>query len=196
MAAGLCVLNMLFAARYLTEVRKPAALGADGSMPVRKGSREAIVRVLTHPADPSSRLILIYAIAIGAFQGITAILALFLAWKFDVTKDSIGYFYTYLGTLSVVIRALFLGRVVDHFGEPRLSRWGLLFLAGGLVRWSDPGGLSGDSRYRFRDVRCRAHLPRRRLDRLHHHHRRLGQGQERQRRVHGELGRRISARCA
>jgi MFS family permease len=133
MAAGLCVLNMLFAARYLTEVRKPAALGADGSMPVRKGSREAIVRVLTHPADPSSRLILIYAIAIGAFQGITAILALFLAWKFDVTKDSIGYFYTYLGTLSVVIRALFLGRVVDHFGEPRLSRWGLLFLAGGLV---------------------------------------------------------------
>ena len=28
---------------------------------------------------------------------------------------------------------MFLGRVVDHFGEPKLSRWGLLLLAGGLV---------------------------------------------------------------
>lgn len=133
MAAGLCVLNMIFASRYLTEVRKPVVLHADGSTPVRKGSREAVTRVLSHPAEPSSRLIIIYAIAIGAFQGTTAILALFLAYKFAVTKDSIGYFYTYLGTLSVVIRALFLGRVVDHFGEPRLSRWGLVFLAAGLV---------------------------------------------------------------
>lgn len=133
LAAGLCVINMVFASRYLIEVRRPATLRADGSAPVRKGSREAVVHVMSHPAEPSSRLILIYAIAIGAFQGTTAILALFLAWKFSVTKDSIGYFYTYLGTLSVVIRALFLGRVVDHFGEPRLSRWGLLFLAGGLL---------------------------------------------------------------
>lgn len=133
MAAGLCVLNMIFASRYLTEVRKPATARADGTMPERKGSREALTHVLTHPATPSSRLIWIYAIAIGAFQGTTAILALFLAWKFDVTKDNIGYFYTYIGTLSVVIRALFLGRVVDHFGEPRLSRWGLLLLAAGLA---------------------------------------------------------------
>lgn len=130
MAAGLCVINMVFAWKYLIEVRKPAVAGAKAKP---KGSREAVLRVMSHPSEPASRLILIYAIAIGAFQGTNAILALFLAWKFNVTKDSIGFFYTYLGTLSVVIRALMLGRVVDHFGEPRLSRWGLILLACGLA---------------------------------------------------------------
>ncbi len=132
-AAGLCVVNVIFASRYLTETRRPEALNADGSQPVRKGSREAVFRVVSHPSEPASRLIWIYGIAIGAFQGTTAILALFLAYRFGVTADTIGYFFMYIGTLSVVIRALFLGRVVDHFGEPRLSRWGLLFLAAGLV---------------------------------------------------------------
>jgi len=130
MAAGLCVINMVFASKYLIEVRKPAGAG---SKVEPKGSREAVLRVMSHPSEPASRLILIYAIAIGAFQGTNAILALFLAWKFNVTKDNIGFFYTYLGTLSVVIRALMLGRVVDHFGEPRLSRWGLILLALGLA---------------------------------------------------------------
>ncbi len=132
-AAALCVMNIVFASRYLTETRKPQALNADGSKPVRKGSREAVLRVVSHPSEPASRLIMIYAIAIGAFQGTTAILALFLAWRFGVTADTIGYFFMYLGTLSVVIRAFFLGKIVDKFGEPKLSRWGLMFLAGGLL---------------------------------------------------------------
>jgi MFS family permease len=90
-------------------------------------------RVLAHPHEPSSRLILIYAIAIGAFQGTTAILALFLDWRFGVTVDTIGYVFMYIGTLSVVIRALLLGRVVDRVGEPRLSRAGVVLLAAGLL---------------------------------------------------------------
>ena len=47
-AAGLCVVNIGFASRYLTEIRKPGgkqALNADGSKPVRKSSREAVFRV-------------------------------------------------------------------------------------------------------------------------------------------------------
>lgn len=130
MAAALCGINMLFASKYLIEVRTPTG---DEGKAKPKGSREAVLRVMSHPSEPASRLILIYAIAIGAFQGTNAILALFLAWKFDVTKDNIGYFYTYLGTLSVVIRALMLGRVVDRIGEPRLSRWGLMLLGCGLA---------------------------------------------------------------
>lgn len=132
-AAGLCVVNMLFAWRYLTEVRKPQALNADGSKPVRKSSREAVLRVISHPSEPASRLILIYALAIGAFQGTTAILALFLSFRFGVTADTIGYFFMYIGVLSVVVRALMLGRLVDRVGEPRLSRVGLIFLAAGLI---------------------------------------------------------------
>ncbi|MBY0488483.1 MAG: MFS transporter [Gemmatimonadaceae bacterium] len=128
-AAAMCVMNMAFAWKYLTEVRKEP--GAGKTKP--KGSSEAVLRVISHPSEPASRLILIYAISIGAFQGTTAILALFLAWRFGVTETTIGYFFMYIGTLSVVVRALFLGKVVDKFGEPRLSRVGLVFLATGLV---------------------------------------------------------------
>lgn len=129
-AAGLCVVNMAFAWKYLTEIRKP---GSDPSKAKPKGSREAVLRVVSHPSEPASRLIIIYALAIGAFQGTTAILALFLADRFGVTEATIGYFFMYIGVLSVVVRALFLGRLVDQVGEPRLSRWGLILLAGGLV---------------------------------------------------------------
>jgi multidrug resistance protein len=132
-AATLCVVNVAFAWRYLTEVRKPAKAMADGSKPVRKGSAEAVLRVVTHPSEPTSRLILIYGIAIGAFQGTTAVLALFLAWRFGVTADTIGIFFMYMGTLSVVVRALMLGKLVDRVGEAQLSRYGLVFLALGLV---------------------------------------------------------------
>jgi MFS family permease len=89
--------------------------------------------VATHPNEPASRLIWIYAIAIGAFQGSTAILALFLAVRFGVTEKTIGYFFAYIGVLSVVTRALVLGPMVDRFGEAKLSRIGLALLALGLV---------------------------------------------------------------
>lgn len=130
-AAALCVVNMVFASKYLTEIRKPGGDATAKSKP--KGSREAVLRVVSHPSEPASRLILIYALAIGAFQGTTAILALFLADRFGVTENTIGYFFMYIGVLSVVVRALILGRLVDTVGEPRLSRVGLLLLAGGLI---------------------------------------------------------------
>jgi multidrug resistance protein len=129
-AAGLCVVNMAFAWRYLTETRRP---GSDGTKVTPKGSREAVLRVVSHPSEPASRLILIYALAIGAFQGTTAILALFLADRFGVNESTIGYFFMYIGVLSVVVRALMLGRLVERVGEPRLSRAGILLLAAGLI---------------------------------------------------------------
>ncbi len=135
-AAGLCAVNVVFASRYLTEIRKPGgtqALNADGTKVKRKGSREAVLRVISHPDEPASRLILIYAIAIGAFQGTTSILALFLSNRFGVTANTIGYFFAYIGVLSVFIRAVMLGKFVDRVGEPKLSRWGLMFLSAGLI---------------------------------------------------------------
>ncbi|HKR10083.1 MAG TPA: MFS transporter, partial [Gemmatimonadaceae bacterium] len=79
------------------------------------------------------RLIWIYAIAMGAFSGLMAILALFLADRFGVSKDSIWIFYTYVGTISVIARAGILGRLVDRYGEAYLSRIGLTMLATGLA---------------------------------------------------------------
>ena len=133
-AAALSMINILFAWRFLTESRDMIEAAAVRGRPRVPGrSRKAILRVATHPNEPASRLIWIYAIAIGAFQGSTAILALFLAARFGVTEKTIGYFFAYIGVLSVVTRALILGPMVDRFGEAKLSRIGLALLALGLA---------------------------------------------------------------
>ncbi len=128
-AATLCLLNMAFAAKYLTESRESHAAHAAQ----QRRPREAIWRVISHSGEASSRLIWIYAIAIGAFQGITAVLALFLNARFQVTEKTIGFFFMYIGAISVFARVLLLGRLVDRFGEARLSRLGIVTLAAGVL---------------------------------------------------------------
>lgn len=128
-AATLCAINIFFAWRFLRESRDMTE--AHEKKP--RASRTAITNVLTHPSEPAPRLIWIYAIAMGAFSGLMAILALFLADQFGVGKDRIWIFYTYVGTISVITRAGILGKMVDRYGEAYLSRIGLAMLALGLT---------------------------------------------------------------
>ena len=148
-AAGLCVLNIVFAWRYLLESRDmKEAAESKAATGQRARSRDAIVHVVSHSAAPASRLIWIYAIAIGAFQGVTSMLALLLSARFGVTEKTIGFFFAYIGTLSVVTRALILGRMVDRFGEAKLARIGQILLATGIALLSiirplaDPAGVA------------------------------------------------------
>lgn len=131
MAAALCAVNMIFVARYLSESRDLAEQQEPGYK--RPTSRQAIWRVISHSSLPSSRLILIYAISIGAYQGSFSVLALFLNARFQVTAQTIGYFFMYIGSISVFTRVLILGRAVDWLGEANLSRLGLVLLAAGVV---------------------------------------------------------------
>jgi len=131
MAAALCGLNMIFAWRYLTESRDLSEHSHEEDK--RQTSRQAIWRVISHSSEPASRLILIYAISIGAFQGSFSVLALFLNARFQVTEQTIGYFFMYIGSISVFARVLLLGRAVDWLGEANLSRLGLVLLAAGVL---------------------------------------------------------------
>ena len=131
-AAALCAINIAFAARYVTESRDANDhVHVEGE--VRRSSREAIWRVISHSKETSSRLIWIYAISIGAFQGSFSVLALFLNARFQVTEQTIGYFFMYIGSISVFTRVLLLGRMVDWLGEAKLSRVGLILLGAGVV---------------------------------------------------------------
>ena len=131
-AAALCVINIAFAARYLRESRDPNEHESHAGQ-TRRTSRQVIWRVISHSSEPSSRLIWIYAISIGAFQGSFSVLALFLNARFQVTELTIGYFFMYIGSISVFTRVLLLGRMVDWLGEAKLSRLGLVLLASGVV---------------------------------------------------------------
>src|SRR6266480_974204 len=128
-AASLCAINIFFAWKFLRESRDMTE--AHDRKP--RTSRTVIARVITHPAEAAPRLIWIYAIAMGAFSGLMAILALFLADRFGVGKDRIWIFYTYVGVISVVTRAGILGRMVERYGEARLSQIGLTLLGTGLA---------------------------------------------------------------
>jgi MFS family permease len=139
MAAALCLLNIAFAARYLNESREPGEQSPTGE--VRRTSRQVIWRVISHSSEPASRLIWIYAIAIGAFQGSFSVLALFLNARFQVTEQTIGYFFMYVGAISVFARVLLLGRAVDWLGEANLSRLGLVLLAAGVLGMPLSGNL-------------------------------------------------------
>lgn len=139
-AAALCLINIIFAAKFLTESRNASDhVLLEGE--VRRSSREAIWRVLSHSGETSSRLIWIYAIAMGAYQGSFSVLALFLNDRFQVTEHTIGYFFMYIGSISVFTRVLLLGRMVDWLGEVKLSRLGLLLLAAGVLGMPLAGNL-------------------------------------------------------
>ena len=129
-AAALASVNMFFAWTYLRESHDTNAGRAAGKVITK--SSVAVRRVVSHWREPASRLIWIYAITIGAFQGMNTILALFLGSKFGVDKTTIGWFFTYVGVISIFARALVLGRMVDWLGEPQLSRVGMVLLAVGL----------------------------------------------------------------
>jgi MFS family permease len=130
-AAALCLFNIAFAWRYLSESRDMVEAK---KVERRKGaSLIAVKHVFTHSKEAAPRLIWVYAIGIGAFQGITAILALFLADRFGITADRIWVIFTFMGTISVITRAGVLGKAVDRWGEVRLSHIGLMMLALGLA---------------------------------------------------------------
>jgi MFS family permease len=133
-AAALCLGNIVFAWKYLDESRdmKEAAATKAGTT-ARPRTRDAIQHVLAHAEEPASRLIWIYAIAMGAFQGVTSMLGLYLNQRFAVTEKTIGFFFAYTGVISVLTRALILGRMVDRYGEAKLSRFGSAMLATGIA---------------------------------------------------------------
>ena len=129
-AAALCVVNAISAYLWLPEPRR--RLVSKDAAP-RRSLRKSIVDVLREPASPVASLIWVYAVGMMAFMAMNGILALFLGKKFGVTKESIGWFYTYVGGISLVMRAVLLGPMVRRFGEVGVMNLGAGALAIGLA---------------------------------------------------------------
>lgn len=141
LAAGLCILNILFAWKWLPEPKRYA--GPTAEMPIqapRRSLRRSLWEVLRHPAAPVSSLIWVYAIGMMAFMAMNAVLALYLKDSFGVTEKTIGYFYAYVGAISLVMRALILGPMVRRFGEIGVTRLGAASLVLGLAGIPFTGG--------------------------------------------------------
>ena len=99
----------------------------------RQPIRALALEVLFHPRGDRARLIWIYAVGMLGFISMTAVLPLYLMDEFGVTERNIGFFFVFIGALSVIMRAFILGWMVDRYGETRVMRLGAMFLALGLV---------------------------------------------------------------
>jgi multidrug resistance protein len=139
-AAALCIINVFFAWKWLPESRKKKASHPGASAP-RKPLWHPAWTALRHPGIPVSRLLWIYGVGMIAFASMTSIMALYLGAKFGIDEKTIGYFFLYVGVLSVVMRSLLLGPIVDRIGETWAMRVGTVLLAVGLALYPMAGNL-------------------------------------------------------
>jgi MFS family permease len=148
-AAGLCLLNVLFAGRWLPESKRreagPAA--APARPPVSIWRR--LWEVVRQPLSPIGSLIWVYAIGMMAFMAMNGVLGLYLNHSYGVTEKTIGWFYTYVGVISVVMRALLLGPAVRRLGEVGAMRAGALALALGMAAIPLPAFLAAPQAVRI-----------------------------------------------
>jgi len=137
-AAGLCLLNVVFAWKWLPESKAPAVPGA---LPIRKPIWHAAWMVVRHPGGPVPKLTWIYAAGMLGFASMTSVLALYLGEVFCFTEETIGYVFLYVSTLSLVMRSVLLGPIVHRVGETGAMRAGTIFLFFGLVLYPQAGSL-------------------------------------------------------
>jgi MFS family permease len=131
-AAALCVVNLFFVERFLPESASDESRHEARSAP-RGSLRARMLEIVVHPRRPVARLVLIYTAAMMAFMAMNAVLALFLQARFGFTEKSIGYAYTGVGVVSLVMRSLILGPTVRLFGERGVMKLGLLALVAGFA---------------------------------------------------------------
>ena len=134
-AATLCLGNVWYAWRWLPEsepYHRPSQQATAPAGP-RRPLSEVVWEVLRAPKADVPRLIWIYAVGMLGFMSMTGVLALYLDEAFGVTEKTIGLFFVYTGGLSLIMRALILGKMVDRFGETGVIRMGSFMLALGLA---------------------------------------------------------------
>lgn len=137
LAAGLCLLNVVFAWRWLPESRPQQEGPAKPRRPVWHHAWIAV----RHPGSGLSRLLWIYGIGMLAFSAMTSVLSLYLGAEFGLDERTIGPIFTYIGVLSLVMRSLLLGPIVDRLGEVATMRVGTVLLALGLFAYPGPADL-------------------------------------------------------
>ena len=137
-AAGFCVVNIVFAWGWLQE-----SSGVDDESRIKKRGPvwQTAWTIVKHPTRTISRLVWIYALGMLAFSAFASVITLYLNFEFAITERNIGYVFLYLGSLSVVMRLLLLGPIVSHFGETWTLRLGAISLFVGFSSFPFAGEL-------------------------------------------------------
>jgi len=132
-AAGICLVNLFFAWRWLPETHTEEVRAK--AKPNKRPVWSATFDVVRHAGAPVSRMIWIYGVGMLAFSFLTAILPIWLGAEMGVTATTIGPVFTYIAGLSFLIRIVALGPIVKRFGELGTIRLGCLSLIIGFTAY-------------------------------------------------------------
>jgi multidrug resistance protein len=129
-ASALCLLNFAAAWWLLPESRVIEKKGAT------LGRLDLFRRALEHPQ--LTLLLALYFMVTMAFSGFEATFALFSERRFGFTASSIGFVFTFIGTVLALVQGVIVGKVVKRVGEPRLIPAAIFLIAVsiGLVPFS------------------------------------------------------------
>jgi multidrug resistance protein len=137
-AAGLVLINMVFAWKWLPESRvaQPQVAEPDGRFLPPKTPRpiaHALWEVIRHPGRPASQMIWIYAVGMLALNSVIGVMSLYLIDSFGFTEKNLGYVFTVFSVVGVVLRIGPVGWVNARFGEVRTLRLGATLMVVGLT---------------------------------------------------------------
>jgi multidrug resistance protein len=132
-AAALCAVNIAFAWRWLPESRVASVQPAGNVVPPLRSVSAALREVLAHPLRPLALTIIVYAVAMLAYNATPPIFALYLFQRFGITEETIGYFFLIFGFVGVVMRFFVVGWVNDRLGELRTMRIGAVLYGTGYL---------------------------------------------------------------
>lgn len=135
-AAGICLVNLVFAWFWLPESHTEARRAANTAP--KRAVWLGLVEVLRRPGAPVSRMIWIYGVGMLAFTLLTAILPIWLGAEMTiggtpVNEKNIWPVFMYIAGLSFLIRVTILGVIVKRFGELGTIRLGCFALISGFL---------------------------------------------------------------
>ncbi len=151
-AAGLVIINIAFAWKWLPESRVKALVPDGGVSSGRRSSGswpvsvQQVVRplwnVIRHPGRPVSQVIWVYAVGMLALNSLIGVLSLYLKDRFGMTADNVGPIFFVFSFVGVVMRTWPVGWINGWLGEVRTMRLGAVLLALGLLLMPLPTSLS------------------------------------------------------
>ncbi|HJZ85434.1 MAG TPA: MFS transporter [Polyangia bacterium] len=125
-ASGLAAVNLISAALLLPE--PPHAVRAQAPRP----RLAAIVSALRTPE--LAPLLLIFFLVTFAFAKLESTFSLWLAEPpFRYDEAHVGYVFTYIGVLLILVQGVLVGRLARRFGEARLIKVATALLAAGIA---------------------------------------------------------------
>lgn len=138
----LCAINIASAFRWLPESFPKDKV--TGPARPRPSVRRAILENFAHPGTPVATLIWTYAFGMLAFMSLSGpVMVLYLDRVFGINQQTIGWFFAYVATITLIMRALLLGPIVRRIGEVWTLRLGACAVAAGLLTIPLAHGLVG-----------------------------------------------------